>query len=79
TMDKTTLEDAAVTSALADYVKIKFQAEDPDAEPAKSVMARFNAIGLPTYVILRPNGVEGRRPAVDGLRSTAQAAPAHLP
>ena len=57
TMDKTTLEDAAVTAALADYVKIKFQAEDPDAEPAKSVLARFNAIGLPTYVILRPKGV----------------------
>lgn len=56
TMDKTTLEDPAVTAALAGYVKIKFQAEDPDAEPAKSVMARFNAIGLPTYVILRPKG-----------------------
>ncbi len=54
TMDKTTFEDPSVTAALGDYVKIKFQAEDPDAEPAKSVMARFNAIGLPTYVILRP-------------------------
>jgi hypothetical protein len=40
---------------LKDYVKIKFQAEDPDAEPARSVMARFNAVGLPTYVILKPN------------------------
>jgi cytochrome c biogenesis protein CcdA/thiol-disulfide isomerase/thioredoxin len=56
TMDKTTLEDAAVVAALENYVKIKFQAEDPDAEPAKSVMAQFNAIGLPTYVILRPKG-----------------------
>jgi thiol:disulfide interchange protein len=55
TMDQTTLEDAAVTSALENYVKIKFQAEDPDAEPAKTVMARFNAVGLPTYVILKPN------------------------
>jgi thiol:disulfide interchange protein DsbD len=59
TMDKTTLADAAVTAALADYVKVKFQAEDPDREPAKSVMARFSAIGLPTYVILRPKGVAG--------------------
>jgi thiol:disulfide interchange protein len=56
TMDKTTLEDPAVVAALENYVKIKFQAEDPDAEPAKSVMAQFNAIGLPTYVILRPKG-----------------------
>ena len=54
TMDKTTLEDPAVTSALAGYVKIKFQAEDPDAPPAKPVMQRFDAVGLPTYIILRP-------------------------
>jgi len=54
TMDKTTLEDSAVKSALADYVKIKFQAEDPDSPPAKPVMQKFDAVGLPTYVILRP-------------------------
>jgi thioredoxin:protein disulfide reductase len=54
TMDKTTLADAGVTSALDGYVKIKFQAEQPDEEPARAVMERFNAIGLPTYVILRP-------------------------
>ena len=79
TMDKTTLEDAAVTAALADYVKIKFQAEDPDAEPAKSVMARFKAIGLPTYVILRPNSAQSRRPTPDQPGSTAQSAPSDLP
>jgi thiol:disulfide interchange protein len=60
TMDKTTFEDPAVTAALANYVKIKIQAEDPDAEPAKGLMARFNAVGLPTYVVLRPAG--GARP-----------------
>ncbi len=54
TMDKTTLEDPSVKSALAGYVKIKFQAEDPDAQPAKAIMRRFDAVGLPTYVILRP-------------------------
>jgi thiol:disulfide interchange protein len=53
TMDKTTLNNASVQSALAGYVKIKFQAEDPDAQPAKSVMQKFEAVGLPTYVILR--------------------------
>jgi len=57
TMDKTTLEDPAVTSALTNYVKIKFQAEDPDAAPAKPVMQRFDAVGLPTYVILRPKNL----------------------
>ncbi len=54
TMDKTTLADAEVTSALSGYVRIKFRAEDPDEQPAKGVMRRFDAVGLPTYVILRP-------------------------
>jgi thiol:disulfide interchange protein len=54
TMDKTTLDNGAVKSALDGYVKIKFQAEDPDREPARSVMQHFGAVGLPTYVILRP-------------------------
>ena len=54
TMDKTTFENAEVKAALDGYVKIKIQAEDPDAEPARALMSRFNAIGLPTYVILSP-------------------------
>jgi thiol:disulfide interchange protein len=55
TMDKTTFEDEQVKAALAGYVKVKFQAEDLDAEPAKALMQKFDAVGLPTYVILRPN------------------------
>ena len=54
TMDKTTLQNAAVKAALAGYVKIKFQAEEPDKPPAKDLMRRVEAVGLPTYVILRP-------------------------
>ena len=54
TMDKTTLGNGDVQSALSSYVKIKFQAEDPEQQPAKAVMQKFNAVGLPTYVILRP-------------------------
>jgi thiol:disulfide interchange protein len=53
-MDKTTLKSDAVTSALSGYVKIKLQAETPDVSPAKEVMARYNAVGLPTYIILKP-------------------------
>jgi thiol:disulfide interchange protein len=53
-MDKTTLESADVESALKGYVKIKFQAEDPDQAPAKTMMQRFDAVGLPAYVILKP-------------------------
>jgi len=54
TMDKTTLANDEVKSALANYVKIKYQAEDPDTQPAKGIMQRFSAPGLPAYAILRP-------------------------
>src|SRR5439155_9606718 len=53
-MDKTTLADPEVGRALAGYVKIKFQAEVPDQPPAKTVLQRFGAVGLPTYAIVRP-------------------------
>jgi thiol:disulfide interchange protein len=53
-MDKTTLKDPEVTTALSNYVKIKFQAEDPDSSAAREAMEHFNAKGLPTYVILKP-------------------------
>jgi thioredoxin:protein disulfide reductase len=54
TMDKTTFEDESVRQALSGYVKIKVQAEDPDDPTTKAIMQRFKAVGLPTYVILRP-------------------------
>jgi len=54
TMDKTTLVDPSVKSALDGFVKIKFQAEAPDESPAREVMQRFGAVGLPTYVVLTP-------------------------
>jgi thiol:disulfide interchange protein len=54
TMDKTTLASDEVKSTLANYVKIKYQAEDPDAQPAKGIMQRFSAPGLPAYAVLRP-------------------------
>jgi cytochrome c biogenesis protein CcdA len=53
-MDRTTLADPAVIAALDGYTKIKFQAEDPDASPAKEVMEHVGAIGLPHYAILHP-------------------------
>jgi thioredoxin:protein disulfide reductase len=54
TMDKTTLANDTVVSALSGYVKIKVQAEDPDDPGTKAIMQRFKAVGLPTYIILRP-------------------------
>jgi thiol:disulfide interchange protein len=54
TMDQTTLKDEGVLAALSGYVKIKFQAENPDDPFVRDVMKRFGAVGLPTYVILKP-------------------------
>ena len=67
TMDRTTLKDPAVEAALEDYVKIKFQAEDPSTSPAREVMERFDAIGLPAYAILR-QGPDGNSVAVGTRR-----------
>jgi len=54
-MDHTTLADPAVDAATAAFVKIKFQAEDPDDPLVRDVMRRFGAVGLPAYVVLRPS------------------------
>jgi thiol:disulfide interchange protein len=54
TMDKTTLASDEVKAALSGYVKIKYQAEDPDAQPAKAILQYFSAAGLPAYAILKP-------------------------
>ena len=54
TMDRTTLKAPEVEAGLEDYVKVKFQAEDLDASPARDVLKHLDGIGLPTYAILRP-------------------------
>lgn len=43
TMDKTTLTDPEVTAALAGYVKVKFQAEDPSESPVRRATGRRTA------------------------------------
>jgi cytochrome c biogenesis protein CcdA len=59
TMDRTTLASPEVTEALAGYVKVKLQTEQPDEPPAAEVMKRFKAVGLPAYAILKPASPAG--------------------
>lgn len=54
TMNTTTFKDADVLERLEGYVKIKYQAEDPNALPTSEIMEQFGVIGLPTYVVLKP-------------------------
>ena len=65
TMDRTTLKAAAVQAALDDYVKVKFQAEDLGVSPAREVMERFEAIGLPAYAILQSHEGSGGNPGAE--------------
>jgi hypothetical protein len=70
-MDRTTLVDPAVRAALEDHVKIKFQAEYPDEPPARDLMRRIGAIGLPAYAIFRPEdrGLARSHAATPGANS----------
>ena len=52
-MDATTFKDADVQRRLADFAVIKYQAEKPNEEPAKAILDRYGAVGLPTYSVLR--------------------------
>ncbi len=53
-MDETTFQDEAVKARMDGYVRVKFQAEDPEAQPAKALLERFESVGLPTYAVLQP-------------------------
>ncbi len=53
-MDATTFKDPAVVASMDKYIKVKFQAEDPEAQPAKALMEKFDSVGLPTYAIIQP-------------------------
>jgi thiol:disulfide interchange protein len=57
-MDKTTFKDPAVVAVLEDFVRVKVQAEDVSDPGTKAMLDRFDAIGLPTYVVLLPEEQE---------------------
>lgn len=58
TMNKTTFKDEAVKQALGDYIPVKYQAEDLNAQPTKGIMEHFGigGYGLPVYVVAEPPG-----------------------
>jgi len=53
-MDETTFQDETVKTRMNDYIRLKFQAEDPEAQPAKALLERFDSVGLPTYAVIQP-------------------------
>jgi len=53
-MDATTFKDPEVQRRLATFAVINYQADQPNDAPAKEILDRYGAVGLPTYIILRP-------------------------
>jgi thiol:disulfide interchange protein len=54
-MEKTTFRDHRILGALEPFVRLKYQAEDPDAPETAEILKHFGVLGLPTYVVLTPN------------------------
>lgn len=53
-MEETVFNQPSVQAALRDFVVIQYHAEQPNESPAREVLDHFGALGLPTYVVLRP-------------------------
>ncbi len=54
-MSKTTLRDPSVQSRLEPYVRLKFQAEDPNAPEIKPILDALGVKGQPYYVVIKAN------------------------
>ena len=55
-MENTTLKNKLVHEKLKSFIKLKFQAEQPDSKKIKEVLNYFGVMGLPTFLILEPDG-----------------------
>jgi thiol:disulfide interchange protein len=53
-MDSTVFPAAEVREQLRQFVVVRYDAEKPNESPAKEVLDRFGVMGLPTYIVLRP-------------------------
>ncbi|MDP2990056.1 MAG: thioredoxin family protein, partial [Kiritimatiellota bacterium] len=54
-MDATTFRNAQVRQQLEAFIRVKVQAEHPNQSPDRDILDAFGVIGLPTYVIIKPN------------------------
>jgi len=53
-MDRTTFREGEVVAALDGFVRVKYQAEAPNADDTAPVLKHFEVLGLPTYLVLLP-------------------------
>ncbi len=67
-MEATTLRQAPVRRALAGFIKVKLQAEQPGRPPDRDWLEALGVIGLPTYVILGRPAAPADAGAIPGER-----------
>ena len=53
-MDSTVFPNPEVQKQLSEFVVVRYSAEKPNESPAREVLDRFGVMGLPTYIVLRP-------------------------
>lgn len=58
-MEHTTFASAAVKARLAEFHEVRLQAEHPNESPVKEVLDYFKVMGLPSFVVLRPEKSAG--------------------
>jgi len=54
-MEHTTFASSAVKQRLAGFHEVRLQTEKPNQSPAKEILDHFKVMGLPSYVVLKPN------------------------
>jgi thiol:disulfide interchange protein len=54
-MDLTVFNQTNVQQHLKDFILVKYQAERPNESPTKEVLDHFQVLGLPTYLVMKPN------------------------
>jgi len=53
-MDASVLPSAEVKEQLKEFIVVRYEAEKPNDSPAREVLNRFGVMGLPTFVVLKP-------------------------
>jgi len=56
-MDSSVFPTAEVQAQLKNFVVVRYDAEKPNESPAREVLDQFAVLGLPTYVVLLPDGL----------------------
>jgi thiol:disulfide interchange protein DsbD len=60
-MEHTTFKDETVRTRMSLFRTVKFQAERPGDPSTKAILDYFGAMGLPTYIVLKPAGEQADR------------------